>query len=254
MCILALQMPLFYFAIQFGNPVEQPLMRYGGQGHSWLYYFGRPGTTFLGAMFGFFSDLHLSFRYICWLSLLLAIALDTLSMSQVSQRLGCVLTGRCPERAPWSIDLLRIYYVRDLVACAINVWGILLVSYLIVYIGLCRQYYTYRQLTIGEHNRVLKLQEVYAIYFGDLYDQYFTSPDKGRPSRASLKLQDRKGSAVTQSRKRASTGIQNQSDTLFIEEGHGSGGGLPLQLPSASENMSSQPGGEEHDGKNRKAR
>jgi hypothetical protein len=253
-------MPLFYFAIQFGNPVEQPLMRYGGQGHSWLYYFGRPGTTFLGAMFGFFSDLHLSFRYICWLSLLLAIALDTLSMSQVSQRLGCVLTGLCPERAPWSYDLLQIYYVRDLVACVINVWGILLVSYLIVYIGFCRQYYTYRQLTVGDHNRVLKLQEVYATYFGDLYDQYFSSPDRGRPSRASLKLQDRKGledrSAVTQSRKRASSGVvQNHSDNLLLEAGHGSGGGLPLlQLPIASENMTSQPGGEEHDGKNRKAR
>jgi len=87
------------------------------------------------------------------------------------------VSGRCPQRGYWSSPLLQAYYTRDLFSLSVEAWGIFTTCYLLNYIGFCRPYYSYRQLTLGEYNRILKLQEVYATYFEDLYDKYFPEED-----------------------------------------------------------------------------
>lgn len=170
--IVLFQGPLFYCALSYGSPVENALTAYG-EGRSWLYHLGRPSFTLLSVLFGFFSDLHYSFRYFCFVSLLVAIVMDSLSEAQVSDRWHCLLDGRCPQRGYWSATLLALYVARDLVALALESWALFITCYLMTYIGFYRPYYSYRQLTVGEFNRILKLQEQYALYFEDLYQKYF---------------------------------------------------------------------------------
>lgn len=229
--VMLLQLPLFYCAILLGTPVEQPLTAYGAGGSSWLYYLGRPATTLLGVIFGFFSDLHYSFRYICFVAVLLAIVLDSLSEAQVSERLECLTSGRCPQRNPWAAPILQMYIARDAVGLVADVWTLLLIAYLMTYIGFYRPYYSYRQLTVGEFNRILKLQEVYATYFEDLYDTYFGADEQDMAPQLRSTLSRHKmqhGGKESQSgrkRNQAGLGVGIDTHVEFVTQGLGHGQG-----------------------------
>jgi hypothetical protein len=217
--ILTLQMPLFYMALQFGSPVEQALTAYGSGGKSWLYYLGRPATTFLGTLFGFFSDIHYAFRLTCFASLLLAIIFDSLSEAQIADRYECLGSGRCPQRGPWSLALLEGFAIRDLLCLGFSVWGLLLQGYLINLIGLLKPYYTYRQLTVGEFNRLLKLQEVYANCYEDIYEEYFGDLEEGDGVGASKGLHANAKGNRRQRKRSSARPVTGAGGASKVEEG-----------------------------------
>lgn len=148
-----LLLPLYWVAASDGRPVITPITSYGN-GSSWNFGWGRPVMHFGLAFVGMFLDSHAAARLSCVVGMTQAIVLDTLSSYDLGTQIDCVESGRCavPEHQTlWGLRLLRW---RDLSSVVLATWALILIGYICLVIGVCRTRYTFRQLHVGDHNRV----------------------------------------------------------------------------------------------------
>lgn len=150
---ISLLVPLFWEASSDGRPVITPITSYDS-GSSWNFGWGRPVMHFCLAFVGFFLDYHSVARLCCVVGMTLAIVFDTLSSYDLGTQIDCVESGRCALPEYYSLWGLRLLRWRDFTSVVLATWGLILVGYICLVIGVCRIRYSFRQLHAGDHNRV----------------------------------------------------------------------------------------------------
>lgn len=166
---IVLLLPLFWSAAADGHPVITPITSFGN-GHSWNFGWARPVAHFALAFIGSFLDFHPVARLSCLVGMAQAVVLDTISSYDLGTQIDCVVSGNCAMPEHYSLWGLRLLNARDLMSVALATWTLLLIAYLSAIIGVCRTQYRFRQLHVGDHNRVWVMQNELAKRMRDRVD------------------------------------------------------------------------------------
>lgn len=150
---VVLLIPLFWGIAEYSRPVITPFTSYGN-GSSWNFGWGRPVGHFIFAFTGMFSDSHPTARVSCFVGMVQAIFLDTLSSYDLGTQIECIESGQCGLPPGYTLLGLQLLRARDLFSLALATSLLLLITLLTLMIGLCRTRYTFRQLYTGDLNRV----------------------------------------------------------------------------------------------------
>lgn len=99
-----------------------------------------------------------------------AVVFDTLSSYDLGTQIECVASGNCAMPEKYSLWGLRLLNARDLASIMLGTWVLLLIVYLTAIIGVCGTRYRFRQLHVGDHNRVWVMQNELAKRMRDRND------------------------------------------------------------------------------------
>lgn len=114
-----LQLPLLYMVLFLSPPVLMPVT-YLGRGASWIFGWGRALTGVLLLPLGFFSNAHSAFRLAGFAVAAVQYVMDALSAITLAGYEDCVSQGQCALNEDYTMQLLRLYYGRDLLCVLLD--------------------------------------------------------------------------------------------------------------------------------------
>ncbi|KAF0751526.1 hypothetical protein DYB37_003772 [Aphanomyces astaci] len=143
LCVAMLSAQLALFAHSISLPDS-------GKAASLFDSLNRPLGAMLGIAFGFSTNFHTSFRVFVAAFLAALVILDSISaVHYVSIRMCAKKGALCSSSKALTADRLALLIARDMVGIALQVWALLVTSFLCVSIGICHSRYSPRQLSIS---------------------------------------------------------------------------------------------------------